>query len=89
MRTNAIAAILTLVVRLTIKGATPLALFEATTQGTGKTLLSEVVSLISTGREAPMFSAPRDAEEWRKVLTSVLLEGSADFATLNWPTSIL
>jgi hypothetical protein len=76
-RTNAIAAILTPVVRPAIKGATPLALFDATTQGTGKSLLSEVVSLITSGREAPMFSAPRDAEEWRKALTSVLREGSA------------
>lgn len=76
-RTNAIAAILTPVVRPAIKGPTPLALFDATTQGTGKSLLSEVVSLITSGREAPMFSAPRDAEEWRKALTSVLREGSA------------
>ena len=76
-RTNAIASMLTPVVRPAIKGPTPLALFDATTQGTGKTLLSEVVSLITSGREAPMFSAPRDAEEWRKALTSVLREGSA------------
>lgn len=76
-RTNAIAAILTPVVRPAIKGPTPLALFDATTQGTGKSLLSEVVSLITSGREAPMFSAPRDAEEWRKALTSILREGSA------------
>jgi hypothetical protein len=75
-RTNAIASILTPVVRPAIKGPTPLTLFDATTQGTGKSLLSEVVSLITTEREAPMFSAPRDAEEWRKALTSVLREGS-------------
>ena len=73
----AIAAMLTPVVRPATKGPTPLALFDATTQGTGKSLLSEVVSIITIGREAPMFSAARDAEEWRKVLTSVLREGSA------------
>ena len=76
-RTNVIAAMLTPVVRPATKGPTPLALFDATTQGTGKSLLSEVVSIITIGREAPMFSAARDAEEWRKVLTSVLREGSA------------
>ena len=76
-RTNAIASMLTPIVRPAIKGPTPLALYDATTQGTGKSLLSEVVSLITGGREAPMFSAPRDAEEWRKALTSVLREGSA------------
>ena len=57
--------------------ATSQGVYDATTQGTGKTLLSEVVSLITSGRDGALFSAPRDAEEWRKVLTSVLLEGSA------------
>jgi hypothetical protein len=76
-RANAIAAMLTPVCRPAIKGPTPLALFDATTQGTGKTLLSEVVSLIVSGREGALFSAPREAEEWRKQLTSVLREGSS------------
>ena len=75
-RVNAIASMLTPVCRPAIKGPTPLALYDATTQGTGKTLLSEVVSLITSGREGALFSAPRDAEEWRKQLTSVLREGS-------------
>jgi len=35
-----------------------------------------VVSLITSGREGALFSAPRDAEEWRKQLTSMLREGS-------------
>lgn len=76
-RANAIAAMLTPVCRPAIKGPTPLALFDATTQGTGKTLLSEVVSLIVSGREGALFSAPREPEEWRKQLTSVLREGSS------------
>jgi hypothetical protein len=75
-RANAIASMLTPICRPAIKGPTPLALFDATTQGTGKTLLSEVVSLIVSGREGALFSAPREAEEWRKQLTSVLREGS-------------
>jgi len=74
-RANAMASMLTPVCRPAIKGPTPLALYDATTQGTGKTLLSEVVSLIVSGRESALFSAPRDAEEWRKQLTSVLREG--------------
>ena len=75
-RANAVAAMLTPVCRPAIKGPTPLALFDATTQGTGKTLLSEVVSLIVSGRESALFSAPREPEEWRKQITSVLREGS-------------
>jgi len=76
-RANAIASMLTPVCRPAIKGPTPLALFDATSQGTGKTLLSEVVSLIVSGREGALFSAPREPEEWRKQLTSVLREGSS------------
>jgi hypothetical protein len=74
---NAIASMLTPVCRPAINGPTPLALFDATNQGTGKSLLSEVVSLIASGREGALFSAAREAEEWRKQLTSVLREGSA------------
>lgn len=76
-RVNAIGSALTAVCRPAIKGPTPLALYDATTQGTGKTLLAETVSLLTSGREGALFSAPRDAEEWRKQLTSVLREGSA------------
>lgn len=75
-RANAVGALLTPICRPAIKGPTPLALFDATTQGTGKTLLAEIVSLIVCGREGALFSAPRDAEEWRKQLTSVLRDGS-------------
>lgn len=74
---NAIASMLTPICRPAIRGPTPLALFDATTQGTGKTLLTEVVSLIVSGREGAMFSAPREADEWRKQLTSVLREGTS------------
>jgi len=76
-RANAIATILTPVCRPAIKGPTPMALIDATNAGTGKTLLSEVTSIIVSGREGALFSAPRDAEEWRKQLTSVLREGTA------------
>jgi hypothetical protein len=76
-RANAIASMLTPVCRPAIRGCTPLALYDATTQGTGKTLLSEIVSLIVSGREGALFSAPSAAEEWRKQLTSVLREGSS------------
>jgi hypothetical protein len=34
-----------------------------------------VVSLIVSGRESALFSAPREQEEWRKQITSVLCDG--------------
>jgi len=71
---NAIGAMITSVCRHIISGPVPLALFDATTQGTGKTLLAEVINLILTGRPAELMSAPTEPEEWRKQLTSVLIE---------------
>jgi hypothetical protein len=75
-KANAIASMLTPICRPAISGPTPLALYDATAMGTGKTLLSEVGSIIATGREGALFSAPNDADEWRKKLTSVLKEGA-------------
>jgi len=71
---NAIGAIVTSVCRHIISGPVPVALFDATTQGTGKTLLAEVIAIILTGRAAELMSAPSDPDEWRKQLTSILIE---------------
>jgi hypothetical protein len=75
-RANAIASLLTPIVRPAIKGPTPMALYDAPQAGTGKSLLAEVVSMIVTGREAETFSAPTDPEEWRKKITTVLSDGA-------------
>jgi hypothetical protein len=75
-RANAIASILTPVVRPAIDSPTPLALYDAPQAGTGKTLLAEVVAIISTGRAAETFSAPNDPEEWRKKITTALSTGT-------------
>jgi hypothetical protein len=67
---NAIASILTPICRPAVKGPTPLALYDATTQGTGKTLLSEVVSLITSGREGAPVNLPVPARGSRLATTS-------------------
>lgn len=61
-KANAIASMLTPVVRPAIDSPTPLALYDAPQAGTGKSLLAEVVSIIATGRAAETFSAPTDPE---------------------------
>jgi hypothetical protein len=71
-KANAIAAILTPILRPAILGPTPLALFDATSAGTGKTLLAQVVSIIATGTEGAMMTVPKNRDEWRKKITSVL-----------------
>jgi 5S rRNA maturation endonuclease (ribonuclease M5) len=73
---NALALMLTPILRPAISGSTPLALLDAPQAGTGKSLLAEVVAVIATGRRAEMMSAVRDEDEWRKQITTVLLGGA-------------
>ncbi len=75
-KANAIALVFTPVVRQAITGQVPLAIVDAPQSGSGKTLYSSVVSIIATGRDAEMLSAPRDEEEWRKRLLALLYEGA-------------
>ncbi len=72
---NALALMLTPLVRPAISGPTPLALVTAPAPGTGKTLLCELIAAIATGRGAALFSAPSEEEEFRKQITSYLKEG--------------
>jgi hypothetical protein len=75
-RANKIAGMLTPVCRPAIDGSTPLQLLDATAPASGKTLLSEVDSIVTTGRPGSLFSAPKEKAEWDKQLTTVLWRGS-------------
>jgi hypothetical protein len=74
-RTNAIAAVLTIVLRPSITGPVPLALIDKPQAGTGATLLAEVVALIGTGRTGGVLNVPEDDAAWRKLITSALSAG--------------
>ena len=76
-RANMIAGMLTAVCRPAINGSTPLLVLDATAPGSGKTLLSEITSIIATGRPGSLFSAPKEKAEWDKQLTTVLWRGSS------------
>jgi hypothetical protein len=73
-RSIAVAAILTALVRRSLKSA-PLLAFNAPKMGSGKSLLADSVSLIATGRRASVMSHNTKAEEEAKRLISVLIEG--------------
>lgn len=73
-RAVALAAILTGLVRLSLTSA-PLFGFSATVMGSGKTYLANVVSLIATGRPAPVMTPSRDEKEEAKALFAALLTG--------------
>lgn len=77
-RANLWAALITPVIRPFISGQVPACVIEAPKAGTGKSLLTEIIVIIATGRPASMMGAPRDDEnEWRKAITAVLRDGPA------------
>jgi hypothetical protein len=71
-RSMAVAAVLTILGRPGIKGATPAFLFDANTPGSGKTLQADVASYIATGRGAGRKNYPSDQRESDKELEKVL-----------------
>lgn len=75
-RSAALAALLTLVCRPTLgEGCTPLFGITATTRASGKGLLCDVLALIATGRTAPKWAPMPSADEERKSLFALALEG--------------
>ena len=71
----ALAAILSLVCRYTVLGNVPLFGISATTRGSGKGLLADVIAVIGTGRRAPLWSQAEDDAEERKRLLALGMDG--------------
>ncbi|MEZ4240355.1 MAG: hypothetical protein R3F59_30220 [Myxococcota bacterium] len=76
-RTHAVAALLLPFVRPAIDGPTPLHLVEAPTEGTGKSLLADVLVRVATGRAAQPTTLPRGDDATRKKLTALLADAPA------------
>jgi len=71
-----LASAMSIIARPAIDGPCPLFLIDATTAGTGKSLLCDAVCLIATGQIPPKRSQlGKDEEEVRKTITSVLAGG--------------
>ena len=73
---HAVALALTPVVREMIDGPTPLFTIDATSPGTGKSLLAQTAALIVVGSDPAMMTQPRAGEEFRKRITALLLQGA-------------
>ena len=65
-RANALAALMTPIVRPAIAGRVPLVLLDKPQMGTGASLLAELIVTIATGSSAAMTQAPTNREEWGK-----------------------
>src|SRR5262249_46812711 len=71
-----IACVLSAVGRSYIDGCVPLFAIDANIRGAGKSLLADIASIIATGRAAPRMAQPDTDAESRKVITSLLMEGT-------------
>jgi hypothetical protein len=78
-----VAAILTLVARPAIQGATPAFVFDASTRGSGKTLQTDAIAMVVSGRPMPRMNYPHQEEELEKVLASYALRGAQFFSLDN------
>ncbi len=76
-RTHAVAALVLPFVRPAIDGPTPLHLVEAPTEGTGKSLLADVLVRVATGRAAQPTTLPRGDDATRKKITALLADAPA------------
>lgn len=74
-RANFFGLLLTPIIRPAISGCTPIALIDAPQAGTGKSLLADVFSIITTGRPCSMMPMPREDNEMQKLLGSTLRAG--------------
>lgn len=72
---HALALMLLPIVRPIIDGPTPLHLFGAHVPGSGKSKLATVCLMPTCGNYIATTAAGRDEEEWRKKISSALLEG--------------
>lgn len=70
-----LSLILSFVGRPLINGPVPMYAITATVRGTGKTMLGKAACLIGTGREPPMQPRPKDSDEMKKLLTSIVISG--------------
>ncbi|MBN9524460.1 hypothetical protein J0H58_39090 [bacterium] len=73
-RASALCVMVEPFARELIDGPTPLRLFEAPTEGTGKTLLLQTIAVPAFGRVVDPLQEVEGVEEWRKTLFAALVE---------------
>lgn len=69
--------LLTLLGRHAFAGPSPLFLFDANVRASGKTLLVDLASIISSGHEMPRMTNPGDDDEFRKRITALVMAGES------------
>jgi hypothetical protein len=82
-RTHAVALFLLPFVRNLVDGPTPLYLIKKALAGEGATLLSDTLLFPAVGTDIAKLTSVDSNDEWRKTLTSTLLDGPAVVAIDN------
>lgn len=75
-RANALAAFVTTIVRPMITGQVPIALIDKPAPGTGASKILDLISIIATGKEMAALSPAENEDEWRKLITGLLRDGT-------------
>ncbi len=75
-RSATVAAILTLLARPAIRGSVPCWIFDAAAPRSGKSLQTDVIAIVSTGRKCSRMTYPENDEELEKVLAGYALAGA-------------
>ena len=76
-RANALAILLSILMRPVVCGHIPLAIIDAPMQGTGKTLLATILGIVGVGSiSGESIPARQNEDEWRKKITAILLAAS-------------
>lgn len=73
-RAHAIALFLQPLIRNAIDGPTPLFVLEASSAGSGKTLLADALLTPTLGRSVAVLAEAKNDDEWRKRITACLIE---------------
>ena len=84
-RSNAAALLLTAILRASIPGPALAAIVSSPTPGTGKSLLTHVITRIATGKASEAIMLTNSESENQKRITSVFLAGSTVICLDNLP----
>jgi phage/plasmid primase-like uncharacterized protein len=80
-----LASVSTPLARYAYYGPSPLFLIDANVRGSGKSLLTDATSIITTGRAMARMSLPRDDDETRKRITALAVAGEPLILIDNLP----
>lgn len=75
-----LAGALTILARPAILGSTPIFVFDGNVAGVGKTLITDTIALIASGRPMPRMNYPGAEEEQEKLLAGYALQGATFFS---------